>query len=84
MGGPIEEGARAANTFFEALRGQPLALSLVVMNLLLLGFLYYTGITATNERHVEMQLLYENRKYVTDILGSCIHVDQLEKILGKR
>lgn len=64
--------------------GQPLVLALVLMNFFLLGFLYYTGISATNERHAEMQLLYENRKYVTDILGSCIHVDQLQKLLGDK
>lgn len=84
MSGPIEEGAKAANTFFRIMQEQPLSLALVVMNLGLLGFLYYTHITSTNERHIELGLLYENRKYVTDVLASCIHVDQLEKLLGKK
>lgn len=72
------------STIVSSLKDQPLVLALVLMNFCLLGFLYYSGITATNERHVEMQLLYENRKYVTDILGSCIHVDQLEKLLRNK
>lgn len=80
----LEEGGRAAKTFFEAMREQPLALALVVMNFCLLGFLYYTGVTAANERQKDLDLLYENRKYVTDVLASCIHVDQLEKLLGKK
>lgn len=79
----LEEGGRAARTFMESLREQPLSLALVVMNFCLLGFLYYTGITATNERHVEMQLLYENRKYVTDMLASCVHINDLERLLKR-
>lgn len=85
MSGPIEEGAKAANTFFRIMQEQPLSLALVVMNLGLLGFLYYTHITSTNERHQELELLYENRKYVTDVLSSCVHIDQVERLLkGKQ
>lgn len=85
MSGPIEEGAKAANSFIRVMQEQPLSLALVVMNLGLLGFLYYTHITSTNERHRELDLLYENRKYVTDVLASCVHVDQIEKLLkGKQ
>lgn len=68
---PFEEGARAARTFMDAMREQPLSLALVVMNLGLLGFLYYTNLTATAERHKELELLYENRKYVGDLLARC-------------
>lgn len=68
MSGPIGEGTR---TFMEVMRGQPLSLALVVMNLGLLGFLYYTNLTATRERHRELELLYENRKFVGDLLARC-------------
>lgn len=84
MAGPIEEGAQTARSFIDALKDQPLSLALVIMNLCLLGFLYYTGITASNERKIEMNLLYENRKYVTDMLASCVHVNDIEKLLGKK
>lgn len=81
MNGSIEKGVGG---FMEAMRSQPLSLALVVMNLCLLGYLYYAAVVAANERKTEMELLYDNRKYVTDILGSCIHVDQLEKLLGRK
>ena len=67
----LEEGGKAARTFMESLKDQPLSLALVVMNVMLLGYLYYTGVTAANERHVEMQLLYENRKFVGQLLANC-------------
>lgn len=55
----------------EVFRGNPLVLALVLMNIGLLGFLYYGGIQAHNERVREMELLYENRKYVGDLLARC-------------
>jgi hypothetical protein len=61
----------AANTFMDAMRGQPLALGLVVMNFGLLGFLYYDGARAAKERHDEMQLLYQNRSEMAKLLYSC-------------
>lgn len=81
MNGSIE---RPVNTFMDAMRSQPLSLALVVMNFCLLGYLYYGAIVATNERRIEMNLLYENRKYVTDMLASCVHVNDLDKILGRK
>jgi len=67
-GGPVTEGVRG---FFDALKAQPLSLALVVMNLGLLGFLYYTGVEASRERHNEMALMYQNRLDVAKLLASC-------------
>jgi hypothetical protein len=61
----------AANSFMDALKGQPLALALVVMNLGLLGYLYYAGIQAHSERQEEMKLLYENRREMAQLLYLC-------------
>ena len=76
MSGSIEEGARAAHTFMDIMRSQPLSLALVVMNICLLGFLYYTSSTAARERHDEMALLYENRKFVGQLLAECAPVER--------
>ncbi|HKD27853.1 MAG TPA: hypothetical protein VKC66_18350 [Xanthobacteraceae bacterium] len=62
---------QVAGSFVEALRGQPLSLALVAMNLGLLGFLYYTGVVAAKERHMEMKLMYENRSEVAKLLAAC-------------
>ena len=66
--GPVTEGVRG---FFDALKAQPLSLALVVMNLGLLGFLYYTGVEASRERANEMALMYQNRLDVAKLLASC-------------
>jgi hypothetical protein len=66
-----EEVTRAASSFIDALKGQPLSLALVVMNLLLLGYLYYEGVNAHDERKAEMSMLYENRKFVGELLANC-------------
>lgn len=67
----LEEGGKAARTFMEALKDQPLSLALVVMNVALIGFLYYTGVVAHDERKTEMQLLYSNRDSVARLLAEC-------------
>ena len=71
MAGPIEEGAKAATSFIDALKAQPLSLALVVMNICLLGFLYYSGVVAHTERQLEMKLLYENRSEMAKLLYQC-------------
>ena len=66
-----EQIGKAANTFMEAMKGQPLALALAVMNFGLLGFLYYNGVTAHKERQEEMKLLYDNRREMANLLYQC-------------
>jgi hypothetical protein len=69
-------GAEAAKGFIEALKGQPLSLALVVMNMCLLGYLYYAGVVAHDERKTEMQLLYQNRESMAQLLFKCVPQDQ--------
>lgn len=60
-----------ASSLIDALRSQPLALALVVMNLGLLGFLYYGGVVAAQQRQQELELLYRNRTEVGQLLANC-------------
>jgi cytochrome c oxidase assembly factor CtaG len=62
---------QVASSFVDALKGQPLSLALVVMNILLLGYLYYAGIVAHSERQEEMKLLYQNRSEMAQLLYQC-------------
>jgi hypothetical protein len=66
-----EDPTQVAGSFIDALRSQPLSLALVAMNIGLLGFLYYSAVVATQERHLEMQLMYENRTAVAKMLAEC-------------
>jgi hypothetical protein len=67
----LQEGGRAVNSFMDAMKSQPLSLALVVMNIGLLGFLYYDGIVAHDERKTEMELLYKNRTEMAELLYRC-------------
>jgi hypothetical protein len=70
----LEQGGRAVNVFFEAMKSQPLSLALVVMNAALLGYLFYSGreqLVARNQYAVETQ----------KILASCLHVDDIDKLM---
>ena len=66
-----EQVAKATAGFFDAMKSQPLALALAVMNLGLLGYLYYAGTVAHGERQKEMELLYKNRELVAELLYRC-------------
>jgi len=52
---------------------------MVLCNLGLLGFLYYGGVVAHQERQRETELLYENRKYVGDLLARCTLAPQEQR-----
>jgi hypothetical protein len=54
-----------------ALKQQPLVLALVIMNLALLGFLYYSGVIAHNERSEQAKMLSENRNAIAELLAAC-------------
>ena len=64
-------GEQTAKTFIDALKDQPLSLALVVMNILLLGFLYYGSIVAHSERLEEQKLIFDNRNMVAKMLAEC-------------
>jgi len=57
--------------FIDALKDQPLSLALVAMNLGLLGYLYYEGVQAAKQRQQELELLYQNRHEVAELLYKC-------------
>lgn len=62
---------RAPRGIVDALKGQPLLLAMVLMNFALLGYLYYTGVVAHNERQQQTELMYENRSEMAKLLAEC-------------
>jgi len=69
--GPVAEAGQTARSLIDAFRGQPLSLALVVMNLALLGLLYWSAVVAERERTLSLKLLYENRTFVGNLLARC-------------
>ena len=61
----------ASRGVVEALKGNPLVLALVIMNLALLGLLYYNGVLAHGERQSQAQMLNENRGEMAKLFAQC-------------
>jgi cytochrome c oxidase assembly factor CtaG len=61
----------ATRGLFQTFKDQPVILALVIIILLLLGYLYYQGTVAADERKEEMRLLYANREFVGKLLAEC-------------
>jgi len=70
--GPIEEGAKVAGGFIDALRGQPATLALIVSNMALLIFIFYIGHEVATGRQKMLEQEYEYQKHVTELLSKCI------------
>ena len=70
--GTGEEVAKAAGTFVEALKKEPLSLALVVMNLALLCFFYVLLTYVAAQREREIGLLYADKKEVREMLAKCV------------
>ena len=69
-GGPIEEGAKVAGGFIEALKGQPAVLALTVANFALLVFIFYALNSAAKYREGLMEQVFENSKRIHDLMQS--------------
>jgi hypothetical protein len=67
-----EDATKIVGTVVESLKGQPIALALVVMNVLLLA-LFYVFLTKIYERRdADMKLLYEQNQKVQQMLFECV------------
>jgi len=68
----VHEAGETARSAISVFREQPFMLAMVVLNVALLGFLYYQGVNYNAERHRELELLYKNRELVSEYLYRCI------------
>jgi glucose-6-phosphate-specific signal transduction histidine kinase len=71
MSGPVHEAGETARSLVDVFRSQPFTLALIIMNLALLGLLYYSGISSERERTQALKMLYENRALVGQLLHDC-------------
>lgn len=69
--GPIGEAGATARTLVTALGANPYVLASVVINLGLIGLLYWQGVIGERERTVERTLLYQNRSETAQLLSRC-------------
>jgi uncharacterized membrane protein len=78
--GPAEEVGKAANTFMDVMKSQPLSLALVVMNILLLILLYYIAQASKDTRRQEFDVLVSQQKEMSQLLFKCVPAEILKEL----
>lgn len=67
-----EEAGHTARSLIDALKNEPLALSLVVMNLVLLGLFFYAMHISSSQRQQEVERLLSAQKETSQLLYNCV------------
>jgi len=70
--GIAEQGAKVATSFFDSMKSQPLALALVVMNLVLLLLFFYVVNLLSDRARERETALFEEQKEVRGLLSKCV------------
>jgi hypothetical protein len=75
MAGVTEEAAKAVGGFMSVMGQQPLALALVVMNLVLLGFLFYNGSSVNTTRQATVEQILKSQLETDKMLAGCVSAE---------
>lgn len=81
-GGIPEEVGKTTRSFFDVLKDQPLSLALVLMNFLLVAYLFYSGSQTLYQRQETSKLIIEWSKETDKILGSCASIDVMKLVVS--
>ena len=79
--GISDQTGETIRSFIDALKAQPLALALVVMNFLLLGFLFYAGKSALDQRRATVEMIVGWQKETDKLLQHCVSAETLKLVL---
>jgi hypothetical protein len=79
---PIEEAGKTARSFFDALKDQPLSIALVIMNFLLIVYLFYSGSTVTSQRQDTTKMIIGWQERTDQLMASCVSKEVLEAVVG--
>src|SRR5215510_14448373 len=79
--GAVEEAGKAASGFMEAMKSQPLALSLVGMKFALLGYMIWEGHERVKQRDHFAQMLLEQQSDNAKLLANCLPARDLQELL---
>ena len=69
--GPLEEGGKVIGGFVTAMKDQPLALALVMCNVLLLGLFFYVINVSTSNKAKEFEAIMQQQREVQQLLYRC-------------
>jgi len=78
---PANQIGETTRSFFDALKDQPLSIALVVMNFLLVAYLFYSGSTQLEQRQETASQIINWQKDVGQILGNCVSIEVTKMML---
>ena len=81
MAGAVEEAGKAVGGFMTAMGTQPLALALVVMNFVLLGYVFYLGSSITTSRKETTELIVGWQKETDHLMVNCVSADVMRSTM---
>jgi hypothetical protein len=74
--GPVDEAGKVAGGIVDSLKNQPLSLALVLMNCVLLLYLFYEAHNTTAARLDAVKSVLEMQREVQQLLARCVVPDQ--------
>ena len=77
-----EEVSKQVGSFMDIMRAQPLSLALVMMNLLLIIFLFYSNSQTLTQRQSALNQIVEWQRQTDSLMAGCISKDALELVLN--
>lgn len=81
MTGVTEEVGKQVGGFMSVMSAQPLSLALVIMNLVLLGYLFYTGSSVNSQRKETTNQIIEWQKETGKTLANCVSAETTRVML---
>ena len=82
MSEPTPERGRQLGVFLDIMRAQPLSLALVVMNFVLLGYLFYSGSSNLSQRQETTQMIVRWQEATDKLMASCVSSDIMQMVLN--
>jgi hypothetical protein len=75
------EVGQTTRSFFDALKEQPLSLALVVMNVLLIAYMFYSNAQIMNQRQDALNQIVAWQKDTDRLMASCVSQDVTKMML---
>jgi hypothetical protein len=76
----VPDGKQLGN-FIGTMADQPLSLALVVMNFVLLGYLFYSGSSAMTQRAETATMIVKWQEATDKLMASCVSADIMKMVL---
>jgi hypothetical protein len=79
--GPVEEVSKQVGNFFHVLKEQPLSLALVIMNFLLVAYLFYSGSQMLKQRAETTKMIVSWQEKTDMLMASCVSKEIMQLVL---